>query len=243
VALSAQLVPNGLAIEVEDRGLGMTPETIDEANERLASPPDFDPQHSSRLGLFVVAKLAERQGIQVVLRRSAYGGVTAVTLIPSELVVAPASTRAEAIEGAIVPGAINDRPAAATRVMALAGAPAAAPPKPHDTRSASGRTADGLPIRIRQATVARALPDARDDTAEQAAAPSRTPEQMRTMLASFQTGMNMGRKAATNDANGKPAAQTPEPGTGSSSVDATELQSTVDDGETSTPKGGGDDDN
>ncbi|WP_344081908.1 sensor histidine kinase [Luedemannella helvata] len=85
VRLSAQLVPKGLAVDIEDRGLGMTAEDIDAANRRLAEPPDFDPASSERLGLFVVARLADRHGIRVQLRPSPYGGVTAVVLLPPTL--------------------------------------------------------------------------------------------------------------------------------------------------------------
>ncbi|MEU7872670.1 nitrate- and nitrite sensing domain-containing protein [Dactylosporangium sp. NPDC049140] len=86
VQISGQLVPNGYAIEVEDRGLGMAPEAIEEANHRLAQPPEFDPGNSARLGLFVVALLAARHGVRVTLRASAYGGITAVVLIPPHLI-------------------------------------------------------------------------------------------------------------------------------------------------------------
>ena len=86
VLVGGQLVPSGLAIDIEDRGLGMPPEAIEEANERLAHPPEFDPANSARLGLFVVAALAVRHNITVGLRRSAYGGVTAVVLIPPNLI-------------------------------------------------------------------------------------------------------------------------------------------------------------
>jgi signal transduction histidine kinase len=87
VQVSGQVLPNGYAIEIEDRGLGMTPEAIDEANRRLLEPPDFDPSDSARLGLFVVAQLASRHGIRVSLRQSPYGGVTAIVLVGGELVV------------------------------------------------------------------------------------------------------------------------------------------------------------
>jgi signal transduction histidine kinase len=94
VQISGQLVPNGFALEIEDRGLGMTPEAIEDANERLVHPPDFDPASSARLGLFVVALLAARHGIRVTLRTSAYGGITAVVLLPKDLVVADRSMMA-----------------------------------------------------------------------------------------------------------------------------------------------------
>ncbi|MGP4026918.1 sensor histidine kinase [Actinomadura sp. 3N407] len=87
VRVSGQPVANGFAIEVEDRGLGMTEEALRVANARLAHPPEFDPSDSAQLGLFVVARLAERHGIQVTLRQSPYGGTTAIALIPGSLIV------------------------------------------------------------------------------------------------------------------------------------------------------------
>ncbi|MBX6766521.1 MAG: nitrate- and nitrite sensing domain-containing protein, partial [Actinomadura rubrobrunea] len=89
VQVSGHPVASGFAIEVEDRGLGMSPEAVQLANERLADPPEFDPADSARLGLFVVARLARRHGIQVTLRPSPYGGTTAVVLLPSSLIVEP----------------------------------------------------------------------------------------------------------------------------------------------------------
>ena len=65
---------NGFAVEIEDRGLGMTADEAIESQPRLASPPEFDPANSARLGLFVVAQLAARHGIRVPLRDSPYGG-------------------------------------------------------------------------------------------------------------------------------------------------------------------------
>ncbi|GLW62420.1 histidine kinase [Actinomadura rubrobrunea] len=89
VQVSGHPVASGFAIEVEDRGLGMSLEAVQLANERLADPPEFDPADSARLGLFVVARLARRHGIQVTLRPSPYGGTTAVVLLPSSLIVEP----------------------------------------------------------------------------------------------------------------------------------------------------------
>ncbi|WP_230393411.1 nitrate- and nitrite sensing domain-containing protein [Plantactinospora alkalitolerans] len=86
VQVSGHEVSAGYAIEIEDRGLGMTAEAIEQANRRLVDPPEFDPANSARLGLFVVALLGARHGVQVELRASPYGGVTAVVLVPSDLV-------------------------------------------------------------------------------------------------------------------------------------------------------------
>ncbi|WP_344590696.1 sensor histidine kinase [Actinomadura vinacea] len=86
VRVSGHTVANGLVVEVEDRGLGMTEHDLMVANERLVDPPEFDPSDSARLGLFVVARLARRHGITVTLRQSPYGGTTAIALIPAELI-------------------------------------------------------------------------------------------------------------------------------------------------------------
>ncbi|MFA1542312.1 sensor histidine kinase [Actinomadura monticuli] len=87
VQIGGHLVASGFAIDIEDRGLGMTDERLAEINERIANPPDFNLQSSVQLGLFVVSKLAERYNLQVSLKRSAYGGTTAVIVIPRELIV------------------------------------------------------------------------------------------------------------------------------------------------------------
>jgi hypothetical protein len=103
VQVAGQVVPNGYAIEIEDRGLGMSAEAIDDANRRLREPPDFEPGDSARLGLFVVARLAGRHGIRVQLRPSAYGGVTAVALVPGDLITAGPMQVAIAAGPAAVP--------------------------------------------------------------------------------------------------------------------------------------------
>jgi signal transduction histidine kinase len=94
VRVGGDTVASGFAIEVEDRGLGMSPQRLAELNERLASPPEFNPSDSEQLGLFVVAQLAKRHGIRVTLKASAYGGTTAVVLIPQHLVVTDEAYRA-----------------------------------------------------------------------------------------------------------------------------------------------------
>lgn len=85
VQVCGERVPSGFTLEIHDRGLGMTAEAQREANERLGQTPDFELSDTDRLGLFVVARLAERHGVRVALRDSPYGGTTAVVLLPGEL--------------------------------------------------------------------------------------------------------------------------------------------------------------
>ncbi len=94
VRVAGDTVANGFAIEVEDRGLGMSAQRLAELNERLASPPEFNPSDSEQLGLFVVSQLAKRHGIRVTLKASPYGGTAAVVLIPQHLVVTEEAFRA-----------------------------------------------------------------------------------------------------------------------------------------------------
>jgi signal transduction histidine kinase len=87
VHVMAEMVGNGLAIEIEDRGLGTAPSMLEQINRRLADPPELDLADADRLGLFVVGRLAGRHGIEVALRRSPYGGTTAIALLPHAIVV------------------------------------------------------------------------------------------------------------------------------------------------------------
>lgn len=78
-------VANGFTLEIHDRGLGMAPEALLEANLRLAETPEFELSDTDRLGLFVVSRLAQRQNVRVSLQPSPYGGTTAVVFIPDAL--------------------------------------------------------------------------------------------------------------------------------------------------------------
>jgi signal transduction histidine kinase len=87
IEVRAERVGNGLVAEVEDRGLGLPAEELADINRRLESSQEFDLAASEQLGLFVVRRLAERHDIRVSLRRSVYGGTTAVVLLPFGVVV------------------------------------------------------------------------------------------------------------------------------------------------------------
>ena len=81
------IVGRGFAVEIEDRGLGITEERLAEINRNLANPPAFDLSGSDRLGLFIAGQLARRHDITITLRPSVYGGTTAIVIIPLKLLV------------------------------------------------------------------------------------------------------------------------------------------------------------
>ncbi|RKT11563.1 signal transduction histidine kinase [Streptomyces sp. 1114.5] len=124
VQVSAQEVPKGLAVEVEDRGLGMTGEEYERLNEYLANPPELDVSalgDDLRLGLFVVARLAARHDIQVTLRPSPYGGTRAVVLVPSVLLEQP--EQPAAVPGLPSGARVTRTPAPGARTPGGGGAP------------------------------------------------------------------------------------------------------------------------
>jgi signal transduction histidine kinase len=102
VEVRGQMVANGFALEIEDRGLGMTEDDLAAANERIVDRSELNLANATRLGLYVVSRLTERHGIRVHLKESPYGGITAVVLIPLGLVTAdeeePGVSRAGAVE-------------------------------------------------------------------------------------------------------------------------------------------------
>ncbi|WP_416966615.1 ATP-binding protein [Streptomyces sp. 4F14] len=115
VAVSAVRVAKGLAIHVEDHGLGIPPAQRHQANQLLANPPRLDLTalgEDPRLGHFVVAKLAERHGIKVELRESVYGGTLSIVLVPVDLLEEVGSPVLDQLQAA----------AAATMDAALPGA-------------------------------------------------------------------------------------------------------------------------
>ncbi|MEU6672133.1 ATP-binding protein, partial [Streptomyces sp. NPDC046727] len=88
VLLRANLVTSGLAVEVEDRGLGMPVGEQSRMNALLADPDQVNVASllaDGRIGLYVVSQLARRHGIHVRLQTNIYGGVQAVLVVPQAL--------------------------------------------------------------------------------------------------------------------------------------------------------------
>ncbi|SCF89301.1 Signal transduction histidine kinase [Streptomyces sp. LamerLS-31b] len=92
VLLRAGLVTSGLAVEVEDRGLGMPVGEQARMNALLADPDQVNVASllaDGRIGLYVVSQLARRHGIGVRLQSNIYGGVQAVLVVPEDLLGTP----------------------------------------------------------------------------------------------------------------------------------------------------------
>ncbi|MCX5333484.1 nitrate- and nitrite sensing domain-containing protein [Streptomyces sp. NBC_00140] len=84
VQLRAARMRDGVLIEVEDSGFGMNEQALADANSKIQSEK-VDLLDAKQIGLFVVNRLRERQGLRVELRASPNGGVTAAVFIPEPL--------------------------------------------------------------------------------------------------------------------------------------------------------------
>jgi anti-sigma regulatory factor (Ser/Thr protein kinase) len=102
VMLRAENVPAGVAIDIEDRGLGMQSADVHRMNALLADPGQIDIGEllrDGRIGLYVVSALAGKHDVRVQLQRNVFGGTQAVVLLPNTLVGADVQTRLEAGAG------------------------------------------------------------------------------------------------------------------------------------------------
>jgi signal transduction histidine kinase len=124
--------PGAHVLTVEDWGVGMRPEDMAAANELLATPADVDLSVSQRLGLHVVARLAQRHAIEVSLTPTPGCGVTAAVVLPPSLFadpdVGPEQVLADGPEE--VPAGVVPALAASTRATPVADLPAGPPPVP-----------------------------------------------------------------------------------------------------------------
>ncbi|MFG2888652.1 nitrate- and nitrite sensing domain-containing protein [Streptomyces sp. NPDC048248] len=146
VQVRAERVGSGIAVEIQDRGLGMGKEALDEANRRIQDADEIDLLDTEQLGLFVVNRLAHRQHVRVTLQASGYGGVTAVVLLPEALLSGGTGGEPSTAEGesaAQEPVSLRHRrhPGAGRALASLPRHPRALPtaPAPHTGPDASPR--------------------------------------------------------------------------------------------------------
>ncbi|MEV6316060.1 nitrate- and nitrite sensing domain-containing protein [Streptomyces sp. NPDC051776] len=214
VLVRGDTVGKGVAVEIEDRGVGMSEAEYASANLRLADPPPLDVLSlgdDARLGLFVIARLANRLGITVTLRPSVFGGTSAVVLIPEALLVrqpeqkddrseAPANGEARGTglspsprggsSGKQTPASVPTAPVA---LASAATAVRAASKNP----DASGGPPPPLPERVPQASLAQELrqtpeTETREGPAQQ---PPATAQRAAHSLSAFQRGSTQARKS------------------------------------------------
>lgn len=140
VLLSGKLLETGeLALAIEDSGIGMPAERLDELNALLADPDPVPPGAVAGMGLYVASRLACRHGVRVRLHPLASGGTRAVVVLPGLLVppVAPGEPPVTPLDPAAFTGGDPRRRTAAGLVRVPAQAPG--------TEATPGRTAPAAP--------------------------------------------------------------------------------------------------
>ena len=184
VRVGGQEVGSGYVLEVEDRGLGMTDGELETVNRRLAGDPAAGDDLEQGLGAWVAGRLARRHDVRVQLRRSPYGGVTALVFLP-ELLVSAAEPAPTEGSGEPPPDVGDGEDPAALASLPLrryvTQVPEADPP---------------LPKRAPHASLAPDLAAPGNPASRPAA---RSPEQVRSMLTRYRSGLERGRAAAARD--------------------------------------------
>lgn len=166
VEMSGWLLESGeIMLSVQDTGIGMTPERLDEVNAGLADPAVYDTpggRETEGLGLRVAALLAARHGVRLQLREHKQGGVTAVVVVPAALLpeglpAAPAQSVSVAGQAPAVqlPGSVAEansnalppttRRGPASRPQAAPDAPASGAAGEPSPEAATGEPGGSLP--------------------------------------------------------------------------------------------------
>ncbi|MCT2583727.1 sensor histidine kinase [Actinophytocola gossypii] len=175
VRVSAHLTDSGsVLLRIEDDGIGMPAERVEELNARLSDEPTLDDDSVRHMGLAVVRRLAARHDMRVRLDRRSPHGTTATVLLPAGLicdlpdtawsgaqtVAVPAATEATRDPVPPPPRRPSSRPRhsaqnassnassnAADSDLPRRGTRTVTKPRPQDPTE-GGTTANGLPRRV-----------------------------------------------------------------------------------------------
>jgi Nitrate and nitrite sensing len=199
VRVLGQTTGSGYVLEVEDHGLGMTDEELQEVNGRLAGRPVADADLRQRFGTWVAGRLAARHDVKVRLRRSARGGVTALVFLPQRLLVQAGD---EAGRGAAARDAAPPEQAGAEgggTAMTRLPARRYLDQAPHEP-TAPAPAAGDLPQRAPSASLAPDLAAAEAQRQVPGRSgerpPARSPDEVRSMLTRYRSGVERGRADA-----------------------------------------------
>nr|WP_230417222.1 ATP-binding protein [Micromonospora tarapacensis] len=159
VTVRARRVALGVAVEVDDRGLGMPHSEQDRVNALLLDPGRVDVGdllRDGRIGAWVVSALARRHGITVKLQSNVYGGLQAVVILPTPLLGDQPTGQPPAVEPGRMPS--RGEPTVAATVSSPAAGASPSPvgarhhppvpppaPTPASRTGAASRQAPGRP--------------------------------------------------------------------------------------------------
>jgi len=81
-----ELSSGGVLIDISDRGIGVSEARLADMNWRLDNRPTIDVSVSRHMGLFAVARLAERHGVRVRLRPAVPQGLSALVWLSESVI-------------------------------------------------------------------------------------------------------------------------------------------------------------
>ncbi|MFE5094654.1 ATP-binding protein [Streptomyces sp. NPDC056638] len=137
---------NGIALEILDRGTGMSQTKRDALNQLLADPDSADLRVRLRegtIGLLVAALLAQRHKFSVSLRPNVLGGTQAIVLLPQDLITTMAEDQTPATPAAREPAPAL--PPAPQPSGILPGSGGGLPRRIPPARDATGATSQSIP--------------------------------------------------------------------------------------------------
>jgi signal transduction histidine kinase len=207
VRLSGHWLEGGLTLQVEDEGVGLSPDRLAELNARLADPLTPPPgaeggqEHGAAvgigMGLYTVARLATRHQLRAWLRQRPGGGTVAEVVVPASLL---AELTGIGGMGMSTPPTGVPAQATATAAMPVVTSPPA-PPAEHAraddaTPRAHARTESGLPLRTTGQT-----PIVGTRARAEGPTPARgvDAEELRRRLGGFQRGAREGHRDAARE--------------------------------------------
>ena len=172
-------------LAVEDHGVGMSREQLAKANSRLHGEEDFVVAPTRFLGHYVVGQLAQRLGVEVELTVAPVSGTVARLLLPEDVLAAevpPAKQEHDLWQPA--QGTLPPVPVPAPRQVS--DEPSMAPGQPERTRNGLVKRTPKRPAEAQPTPTRPATPRPE----------SRSPEDVRSMLATFRSGHQRGTAVA-----------------------------------------------
>ncbi|BCL24097.1 hypothetical protein GCM10017668_59400 [Streptomyces tuirus] len=202
VHVRVEPVAAGVAIEVEDRGLGMSAAERTQMNTVLGAPDKValgELLQDGRIGLYVVSVLAQRHDIAVQLQSNVYGGTQAVMVLPTGLLGPQPAAPALEHSNVATPDAVPQDPAEpdatdppTTGTTVVADPPVSDPePQPAPMPSDGEEDRPQLPRRRRDqaAEQPHPVPSAGSSSEDVAHDPG--------LMAAFQTGLRRAEETET----------------------------------------------
>ncbi|MFI0818203.1 ATP-binding protein [Streptomyces sp. NPDC021098] len=196
VAVSVREVAAGAVIEIDDAGLGMPPDVLEQATGQLREGLDLAQLGAvPRLGLACVGRWSRELGFGVELSTaSAYGGTRVVVFVPHRLLTEPVEGAPETDAEPVViePPGTERADGAQARDTPAAPAGGGGLPQRRNRRRSNPQRTDTRPAEAPRT-------DLRTDPRARSAADPWTPEAARASIASVVSGTLRGRAEAAED--------------------------------------------